>query len=216
MSGQKASAGGQGRHGLFIVLDGPDGCGKTTQLGLLRNALLSEGREIVVAREPGGTSIGEQVRRILLDPAHAGMSRKAELFLYMACRAQLVEEVLAPAFGRAAVILCDRFLSSSVAYQGFGGGLGMDEVLRIGQFCVGGLLPDRTILLDVDLATSARRRGPRVADRIEQRDDAFHLQVREGFLALARTDPAHFRVVDARKDILEIHEEIMKIVKEVL
>jgi dTMP kinase len=203
-------------RGTFIVLDGPDGCGKSTQIERLRDALASTHREIVCCRDPGGTAIGESIRQVLLDPANGRMTVKAELFLYMASRAQLVDEVIRPALQRGAIVISDRFLSSSMAYQGAAGGLGMDEVARIGGFCTGGITPDLTLILDVHPRTGGQRRGPRAADRIEQRSEEYHQKVREGFLALARRDPDRVRVVDASREVSIVSQDVLKWVSHVL
>jgi len=204
------------RNGRFIVLDGPDGCGKTTQVALLSEALAERGHEVLVTREPGGTAIGENIRAILLDPANKEMTAWTELFLYMACRSQLVEEVIAPAIERGVVVLCDRFLSSTVAYQGYGGGLGPESVRSIGDFCIGPVRPHLSVFLDVDFATSVARRGDRPADRIEQREPAYHERVRGGFLEQARTDPTHCKVVDARGSADEVHQQVLGLLSNVL
>jgi dTMP kinase len=204
------------KKGRFVVLDGPDGGGKSTQVALLRDALVGSGREVLVTREPGGTAIGEKIRGILLDPAHHQMTARAELFLYMASRSQLVEEVILPAVRKGAVVVCDRFLSASVAYQGAAGGLGTENVAGIGQFCIGDAQPDLTLVLDVDFDTSLRRRGTRTADRIEQRDRAYHERVRKGFLALAESDPARYKVVDAKRGVEDVHKAILELVTNVL
>ncbi|MBI2192307.1 MAG: dTMP kinase [Planctomycetes bacterium] len=203
-------------RGKLIVLDGPDGGGKTTQIQLLREALEREGWKVLTVREPGGTRVGERVRAILLDPALGEMGRRTELFLYMACRAQLVEERLAPAMDRGEVVLCDRFLSSSVVYQGIAGGLGMEEVIRVGEFCVGGVRPDLTVILDVDVETGTARRGARKADRVEAQAREYQEEVRLGFLALARSQPDRVRVVDARADAAQVQAAIWGLVKKIL
>ena len=204
------------RNGRFIVLDGPDGCGKTTQVELLHEELAKQGHEVMVTREPGGTPIGEKIRAILLDPANREMTARTELFLYMACRSQLVEEVIAPAIANGVIVLCDRFLSSTVAYQGYGGELGPESVRDIGDFCIGPVRPHLSVFLDVDFATSVARRGDRPADRIEQREPDYHERVRNGFLEQARTDPTHCKVVDARRSTNEVHQEILELLPNVL
>jgi len=204
------------KTGKFIVLDGPDGGGKSTQVALLRDALSARGLDVLVTREPGGTSIGEGIRKVLLDPANHEMTARAELFLYMASRSQLVEQVIGPAVKRRTVVLCDRFLSASVAYQGAAGGLGAEKVAEIGEFCIGEIRPDLTLVLDIGFEESLTRRGDRSADRIEQRDRAYHEGVRQGFLALAESDPGHYRVIDADQSVEEVHAAILGLVTDVL
>ena len=204
------------RSGKFFVLDGPDGGGKTTQISLLQDALISMGREVVMTRAPGGTQTGEKIRGIILDPSNTQISIRTELFLYMACRAQLVEELIAPSIERGDIVLCDRFLSSSVVYQGAAGKLGVEAVQQIGDFCIRGNEPDLTIILDVNLETGAARRSHRSADRIELRDKEYQEKVREGFLSLAASDPKRFKIVNSSRSIDEIHLEILELVKHAL
>ncbi|MBI3270552.1 MAG: dTMP kinase [Planctomycetes bacterium] len=186
-------------RGRFLVLDGPDGSGKSTQTRMLCEFLSSAGRDPLHLREPGGTSIGEKVRKILLDPENRSMHLKTELLLYMASRAQIVEEVIRPALAAGRIVVCERFLSSSLAYQGFAGGLGTETVATIGTFATGGLVPDRTFLLDIPAAAGLgriRRKTPNL-DRIEDRTLDFHERVRQGFLGLARQEPERYVVLDA-------------------
>jgi len=204
------------KTGKFIVFDGPDGGGKSTQIALLKDALSARGFDVLVTREPGGTSIGENVRKILLDTANHEMTAKAELFLYMASRSQLVEQVIGPAVRSGTVVLCDRFLSASVAYQGAAGGLGAGKVAELGEFCIGEVRPDLTLVLDIGFEASLERRGDRSADRIEQRDQAYHEDVRKGFLALAESDPGHYRIIDAGRSVEEVHAAILGPVTDVL
>ncbi len=199
-------------QGRFIVLDGPDGCGKTTQARLLCHAITRMGREVRHLREPGGTPIGERVREILLDPAHEEMSVRTELLLYMASRAQLVEQVIRPALAEGAVVICERFLSSSVVYQGMAGGLGVAPVLQLGRVAVGGLAPDLTIVLDVDPATGLARLG-RDPDRMERKAIGFHRAVRAGFRALARDDPKRVKRISARGDPAAVHVRVLREVR---
>ncbi len=183
--------------GRFLVLDGPDGCGKSTQAKRLVERLRSEGRDVLHTREPGGTRTGEAIRALLLDPSRGEMTLRAELLLYMASRAQIVEEVLRPALAAGKVIICERYLSSSIAYQGVAGGLGADEVARVGAFATGGLAPDLTVILDIEPGEGLARVA-RGKDRIEGRSLAYHEAVRRGFLDLAAKDPSRYVVVDAR------------------
>jgi dTMP kinase len=180
---------------MFISFEGLDGCGKTTQAALLADALRAEGREVVAVREPGGTAAGEHIRELLLDPA-ALILPWAEALLYAAARAQLVGEVIRPALARGATVIADRFIDSSVAYQGDARGLGIDRVLAVNDAATGGLQPDRTLLLRIPREEAAARRDGD-ADRIESEAGAFHDAVAEGFSQAAIRFPERVRVVDA-------------------
>jgi dTMP kinase len=183
-----------GQPGTLIALEGVEGAGKSTQLDLLRDELERRGHEVVVTREPGGTPVGERVRDVLLDPA-VDLDPRAEALLFAAARAQLVEQVIRPALERGAVVLCDRYLDSSLAYQGGGRGLGRGPVKEVNRFATGGLLPDLVVLLDLDPAEGLGRRAGR-RDRIEVEGLGFHRRVREAFRELAAADPDRFAVVD--------------------
>ena len=185
-------------RGAFITFEGGEGSGKSTQIARLAETLRGAGAEVVVTREPGGTAIGDRVRALVLDVAHTGMAPRTELLLYEASRAQLVAEVVTPALERGAIVVCDRFADSSTAYQAFGRGLPLAEVLALNTLATGGLLPDLTLLLDLDPAEGlARATGAAGADRLESEELAFHERVRAGFLALAGAEPARVHVVDA-------------------
>jgi dTMP kinase len=198
---------GGARRGLFIVFEGVEGSGKTTQLKLLYDWLEREGRQVVVAREPGGTPIAERIRHIVLDPLAKEMDPKAEALLYAASRAQLVTEVVRPALERGAVVLCDRYLDSSLAYQGIARGLGEDDVLRLNIWATDETLPDLVILLHIDPEVGlARTKGD--PDRMEQEDVAFHRAVAEAYLHLARSFPSRFAVIDASASVEEVHRQV--------
>ena len=190
-----------GDPGRLIAFEGVEGAGKSTQVELLRRAL--EGRsQVVVTREPGGTPAGERIRALLLDP-QVELHPRAEALLFAAARAELVENVIRPALERGAVVLCDRYLDSSLAYQGGARGLGRGPVEQVNRFATGGLLPDLVVLLDLDPADGLRRRS-RDPDRIEAQDLDFHRRVREAFRDLAAADPGRFAVVDATAPVPEI------------
>ncbi|HEU0195272.1 MAG TPA: dTMP kinase [Gaiellales bacterium] len=180
---------------MFISFEGLDGCGKTTQAALLADALRTEGREVVAVREPGGTAAGERIRELLLDPS-AQILPWAEALLYAAARAQLVGEVIRPALARGATVIADRFIDSSVAYQGVARGLGIDRVLAVNDAATGGLQPDRTVLLRIPREEAAARRDGDT-DRMESEAGAFHESVAEGFSQAAARFPERVRVVDA-------------------
>jgi dTMP kinase len=181
--------------GRFVVLEGPDGGGKTTQAARLADWLRSTGREVVACREPGGTGLGERLRELLKGRSDMAIGMKAEMLLFMASRAQLVEEVIRPAMARGSVVVCDRFLLSSVVYQGYAGGLDVDDLWRVGLAATGGLMPDLTLIIDVPPEVALDRVGP-ARDRIEDRGDAYLARVREGFLRAAADYPGSIVVVD--------------------
>ena len=186
--------------GLFVALDGPDGGGKSTQAARLVDWLHDRGRAVVACRDPGGTAVGDRLREILLDHRTAGLTDRAEMLMFMASRAQLVEEVIRPALGAGKVVVSDRYLLANVVYQGEAGGLPVEEIWRVGLAATGGLLPDLTLLIDIppDLAR-LRVGGPR--DRMEDRTEASRARVRAGFLRAAETYPKPIVVVDGSQDV---------------
>ena len=200
--------------GKFIVLDGPDGCGKTTQTKLLVGWLNEQGVDVVAFREPGGTAIGEKIRRILLNPDHVAMSTPAEVMLYMAARVQLWQEKIGPALKENKCVILDRWLSSTCAYQGRAGEFGADNVIKIAEDCLERPWPDLTIILDVDLPTAAKRLN-RDLDRMEQKGNDYHQKVRQGFLELAK-NRKDFVILDASADIETVHKKVVVVVERVL
>ncbi len=197
--------------GRFIVLDGPDGCGKSTHSKLLIQWLKEQGVSTIGFRDPGNTDIGEKIRQILLSPEHDAMDTRTELLLYMAARAQLWSEKIAPALEANQCIVLDRWLSSTCAYQGSAGGFGMEKVIKIATDCLERVWPDLTIILDVDLQTASGRLKSQL-DRMEQKGDSYHQRVRSGFLQLAKQQE-NFLVVDAAADIETVHKKIIDVVK---
>jgi dTMP kinase len=199
--------------GKFIVLDGPDGCGKSTQAKLLVEWLQKQDVQTVGFRDPGDTAIGEKIRQILLSSEHHAMDTRTELLLYMASRAQLWAEKIALALKANRCVVLDRWLSSTCAYQGYAGGFGMDKVIKIATDCLERVWPDLTIILDVDLQTASQRLN-RQLDRMEAKGDGYHQRVREGFLQLAKQQN-NFLVVDANGDIEIVHKRILQLISEV-
>ncbi len=199
--------------GKFIVLDGPDGCGKSMQTKLLAEWLQKQDVPTVSFRDPGDTDIGEKIRQILLSPEHHAMDTRTELLLYMASRAQLWAKKIAPALEANKCVVLDRWLSSTCAYQGHAGGFGMDKVIKIATDCLERVWPDLTIILDVDLQTASQRLN-RQLDRMEQKGDGYHQKVREGFLQLAKQQE-NFLVADATGDIETVHKKILQLISEV-
>lgn len=196
--------------GKFIVLDGPDGCGKSTQAGLLVDWLRGNGVDTSRFRDPGDTDIGEKIREILLNPRHLAMNTRTELLLYMAARAQLWSEKIAPALREGKCVVLDRWLSSTCAYQGHAGGFGMDKVVKIATDCLERVWPDLTIVLDVDLATASKRLKKNL-DRMEQKGSDYHKRVRRGFLELADIQ-RNFVVVDAADAVEIVHKKVLEMI----
>jgi dTMP kinase len=203
---------GGARNGLFVVFEGVEGSGKTTQIKLLRDFLVGSGRDVLVTREPGGTAISERIRNVLLDPGSSEMDPKTEALLYAAARAQHVAQVIRPALEQGRVVLCDRFIDSSLAYQGLARGLGEDDVLQLNRWATDQVFPDLVVLLDVDPEIGlARTEGN--PDRMEQEDIAFHRKVRDAYQHLAKQYPSRFALVDASRGIWVIQAEIQATLK---
>ncbi len=200
-------------RGMFITFEGIEGCGKSTQVDLLRKHLTALGHEVLVTREPGGCPIGEKVRDILLDPGNSGMTALTELLLYEASRAQHVADVIRPALEAGVTVISDRFYDASTAYQGHARGLGADKVIELNLVATGGLKPDLTIVLDLPASEGLRRLG-RDLDRIESEAIDFHEKVRNGYIELARKDPDRVKVVDSSGTIEETASEVVKIIVE--
>ena len=195
-------------RGQFISFEGSEGCGKSTQIARLKARLEASGREVLLTREPGGTSAGEAIRDLLQHSQDGeGMTAESELLLFAASRAQLVREVIVPALERGTWVLADRFLDSTTVYQGIARGLDRDAVAAINGFAVGETLPDRTILLDISVAET-RRRIPLPTDRIEREPDAFFEKVRSGYLQIAKGAPGRFVVLDAERTEDELEAAI--------
>ena len=198
--------------GKFIVLDGPDGCGKTTQTKLLIQWLRGQDVPTETFRDPGDTTIGEKIRQILLNPEHIAMSAPTEVLLYMAARVQLWQEKIAPALEQKKCVILDRWLSSTCAYQGYAGGFGMNQIKKLAADSLGIPWPDLTIILDVDLETAANRLSDQ-PDRMEAKPREYHRKVREGFLKLA-SQQKKLVVVDGAGSIETVHERIKQIISE--
>ena len=193
--------------GLFVTFEGIDRSGKTTQARMLCDAL---GERALAVREPGGTALGEQLRALLKDPA-VEMSLRSEALLFAAARAQLIEDVIEPALSAGRVVVSDRFLDSSLAYQGAARGLGLDEVAALNEFATGGLKPDLTLLLALDADHAAARGAEQ--DRFESEGAAFQLRVQEAYERLAAAEPERWHRIDADRDPSEVHAEVLSIVE---
>ena len=200
---------------MFFSIDGGDGTGKSTQGKLFCEWLRHSGHDVVECRDPGSTPLGDAVRELLLHRHDLHIDRRAEMLLYMAARAQMVEEVIRPALQQGKTVVSDRYLLANVAYQGYGGGLDVDTIWEVGQVSTAGLMPDLTIVLDLPAATAAGRLNGQL-DRMERQGDDFHARVREGFLAEAAARGDEIVVVDASGTIDEVQTRIRQAVAKIL
>ncbi|OGW38972.1 MAG: dTMP kinase [Nitrospirae bacterium GWD2_57_9] len=205
--------------GLFITFEGIEGSGKSTQILLLANYLKARNQPVTLTREPGGTAIGDQVRRILLDPGNTMLVPAAELLLYAASRAQHLEELILPELAAGSTVLCDRFSDATIAYQGYGRGLDLETIRSLDRIVTKGMTPDLTILLDIDTAQGLSRargrnssRGLETEARFENEEISFHERVRRGYRALADAAPDRYRLMDASPRPDEIQNRIRAIV----
>ncbi|MFO7271809.1 dTMP kinase [Sphaerobacter thermophilus] len=201
---------------LFVTFEGPEGAGKSTQIRRLASELEARGYSVVATREPGGTAIGEAIRQILLAPEHSAMLPETEALLNTAARAQHVAEVIQPALAAGKIVLCDRFVDSTLVYQGAGRGLPTSELLALQRFATRGLWPDLTLLLDlpVEVGQARRRASGEPLSRFDADALGFHERVRTGFLALARDDPARWRIIDAAQSEEAVAREVLAVVLE--
>ncbi|HLI51898.1 MAG TPA: dTMP kinase [Thermomicrobiaceae bacterium] len=202
----------------FIAFEGTEGAGKSTQIGRLAAELTNRGYQVVVTREPGGTTIGEAIRQVLLSGSHDAMLPEAEALLNTAARAQHVSEVIQPALRAGKVVLTDRFSGSTLAYQGYGRGLDQADLVALQRFAFGDLRPDLTLLLDVpvDVGQARRRASEKALDRLDAASVDFHLRVRDGFLQLARQDPQGWRIIRADRPAADVSREVLAAVEAVL
>jgi dTMP kinase len=203
-----------GARGRFIAFEGIDGSGKSTQAHLLAATLRNRGISVRETREPGGTPLGERIRELLLGEGHGAVADATEVYLFAAARAQLVAEVIRPALARGEWVVCDRFLDSSLAYQGAGRGLGIEAVLAANALALDDCLPDVTVVIDVPLATACVRRG--VGDRIESAADGFHARVADGYRRLVAMYPQRIRAVRGAGTPPEVHARVLAVVEELV
>ena len=197
--------------GLFITFEGADGCGKTTQMNLLAEYLKKEGYEVVITREPGAKGLGEKVRDILLN-YNGPVSDRCESFLFLADRAQNIDVIVTPAINDGKIVLCDRHIDSTVAYQGYGRGLDIERINMLNNIATNGIKPDLTIVFDIDVKTSMQRVG-KEKDRMESAGIEFHNRDRTGYLELAKHFPERIKVVDATDSIENINKKVIEIFK---
>ena len=202
------------QRGLFITFEGADGCGKTTQLNLLKDYLENNGYEVVLTREPGGKGLGEKVREILLN-YDGEVSNRCESFLFLADRAQNIDIIVNPAIEQGKIVLCDRHTDSSVAYQGYGRGLDINQINTLNNLATNGKKPDLTLVFDVDIETSMKRVGNE-KDRMESAGNDFFNKVRNGYLELAKQEPERIKVIDSTHSIENVHNDVLAIVSNIL
>lgn len=200
------------RRGVLITIEGIEGCGKTTQSRLLFDYLKSMKVDAMLEREPGGSAIGDKIRGLLLDKSHDAMDDKAEALLYAASRSQLIKEVIAPAIEQSKVVILDRYIDSTIAYQVYGRGLDRQIVEEFNRWVVSPYYPDLTILLEIEPGLGLARLRPNEADRIELESESFHQRVAKGFKDLARENPDRFRVIDGSMPIEAIHAKIIELI----
>ncbi len=201
--------------GIFITFEGSEGSGKSTQSKLLSCYLRAKGGKVIYLREPGSTKIGEKIRKILLGHQNNSMTPITEMLLYMAARQQMVDEIVRPALKQGKVVICDRFLDSTIAYQGYGLGIDIDTIRQIGKLATGRIKPNLTIFLDLPAEKGLKACGS-VKDRIEKRPLSYHLRVRKGYLALVNQEPRRIKIVKVAKDKHITQEKIRKLVLSLL
>lgn len=201
--------------GLFITFEGCEGSGKSTQSRMLYSYLKRKGLLVIHIREPGGTEIGEQIRKILLNPNNKGMDPTCETLLYMASRAEIVKDIIKPALDENKIVICDRFIDSTRAYQGYGLGVDMKMIEYVGRFVTDNLVPDLTIFLDVATKKGLKRAGV-VKDRIERRPFTYHLRVREGYLKLVHLEPKRIKIIKVDNNKNKTQKKIRELVDKFL
>lgn len=206
------------KRGFFITFEGGEGSGKSIQVEILTSHLHEEGYPVVVTREPGGTRVGEQIRTITHDPENVDLEAITEAYLMAASRAQHVAQIIEPSIESGKIVVCDRYVDSSIAYQGYGRKLGADTIAKLNDFAVNGAIPDLTILLDtpIDIGFKRRAKSRKSKDRLDLQERAFYQRVNAGYRTLAKTEPNRFVLIDATKSIEAVASEVWTIVKEKL
>jgi len=199
------------KKGLLITIEGMDGSGKTTQINMIRDYISEKGYNVVLVREPGSTKISEKIRDIILDPANGTMAATTEMLLYASARAQLVAEIIKPAIENGSVVVCDRFIDSSIAYQGFGRGIDINTIMDVNMAAMDGMMPNITFFIDISPEVALKRRmASSTADRIEQERMEFHMKAYEGYKRLANLYPERIKTIDGNRTVEEISQEIRK------
>jgi dTMP kinase len=207
------------KRGKFITIEGVEGSGKTTQSALLAEFLRKNGIDVVETREPGGTEVGERIRQILLSPLHQNLFPMTELLLFLAARAQQVNEVINPSLAAGKWVICDRFSDATLAYQGHGRGIDVRTIRKLNEQATGGLVPDMTILLDLDIETgikravAAKQEFSESGDRLEKENKEFHRRVREGYLEIARPEPERIKIIRVTGSIEEVHRIVKSLIE---
>ena len=202
---------------MFITVEGTDGSGKTTQINLMKSYLEGKGYDVIITREPGGTSIGEKIRSIILDPENKEMNEVTEVLLCASARAQIITELIKPAIDDRKIIICDRFIDSSYAYQGYGRGIELDLITKINNVAICGMMPDITFLFDISPDTALKRRlFSSLPDRIEREKLEFHKKVYSGYKALASLYPERIKTINAEKSIEEVFETVKICLEQIL
>ena len=203
---------------MFITLEGPEGSGKSMQICEMAEYLREHGKQVLTTREPGGTFIGDQIREVIMRMDNTMMSPRAEILLFCAARAQIVEEVIRPNLQKGLVVISDRYADSTLAYQGYGHGLDLETLKLILHFATGGLKPDLTLLLDVDVEEGLNRRriGGGEWNRLDAQQLAFHQRVRQGYLKMAEDEPARWLVINARQKPPQVQADIQSVLKEIV
>ncbi len=207
------------KRNLFITFEGPEGAGKTTVIKEIAERLAQENIDVLATREPGGIEIAEKIRTIILNPEHTAMDERTEALLYAAARSQHYFEKVRPALDAGKMVICDRFIDSSLAYQGYARGIGVDEVLSINEFAIGKKLPDLTILFDISPEVGLARihaHGDREVNRLDVESLAFHQKVREGYLQLVKRYPERINVINADQSIERVVEDVWAILNEAI
>ena len=200
--------------GLFITIEGADGCGKTTQIKMLKDYLENSGYDVVLTREPGAKGLGEKVREILLN-YDGEVSDRCESFLFLADRAQNIDTIVNPAVKAGKIVLCDRHIDSTAAYQGYGRGLDLERINMLNKLATDGKMPDLTLVFDIDVETSMQRVGKN-KDRMESAGVEFHNKVRNGYLEIAKLNPERVKVIDGRETIEKVFENVKSVVNKTL
>lgn len=202
------------KKGLFITFEGADGCGKTTQLNLLKEYLERKGYDVILTREPGAKGLGIKIREILLN-YDGEVSNRCESFLFLADRAQNIDIIVNPAIKEGKIVLCDRHTDSSVAYQGYGRGLDIEQIKTLNNLATGGKIPDLTLVFDVDIETSMKRVGNE-KDRMESAGVEFFNRVRNGYLEIAKQEPERIKVINSTKSIEDVHNQVLQVIEQIL